>query len=612
MNNKKLVDIICAVLVIVLFAAVVVLNVVQADRPTVSELEKRQLAQMPSFSFKSLTDGTFFSGISSFISDTFVGRDKLVELSKQMDTLKGIDYSVSNDNTLVILNPGQSEQDTTDLTDKINDALNQFGSDETDPDTQAPPDTSDTEGTGDTDDTVRPPETDDTSLPFETDPIETDPADTETEGSETVETPDTTPEPQVISQQLANGDVEEYTGFPYEGNTVTSITLDKDYLKLTPGTGSPVTASVATASAGGAKVTWSVSDRNVAEISPSGTGGIVVKAVSPGTCTLTCRSDDGTSSYINVEVEKLYVSPEDQKGATADFLPNGLFIYGDAVYTPAYYNDPAARSYATTMLYYKRLFGSNVRVDVVIAPVSSMVIDDPAVVSMVQDQKGILDSMKALMDPSINFVDTYTEMYEHRNEYLFFKSDHHWTARGAYYAYAALAKSLGFTPTPIENFGYKILSDYYVGSMYQFTYDERVKAFYDYVEAFIPTKAHTMTITDQNGYVYTYDSSIVESFGNYLSFISGDHPYTVINVPDNPQDRNCIVLKDSFGNAFVPFLCEHFGNIFVVDVRHTNMNVFDSLSQYNITDVIFMNNIQAANNATWAEMFMNAVGVSLY
>ena len=104
----------------------------------------------------------------------------------------------------------------------------------------------------------------------------------------------------------------------------------------------------------------------------------------------------------------------------------------------------------------------------------------------------------------------------------------------------------------------------------------------------------------------------MESFGNYLAFISGDHPYTVINVPDNPQDRNCIVLKDSFGNAFVPFLCEHFGNIFVVDVRHTNMNVYETLSQYNITDIIFMNNIQAANNATWAEMFMNAVGVSLY
>ena len=313
-----------------------------------------------------------------------------------------------------------------------------------------------------------------------------------------------------------------------------------------------------------------------------------------------------------MEVEKLYVSPEDQKGATADFLPNGLFIYGDAVYTPAYLNDPAARSYATTMLYYKRLFGSNVRVDVVVAPVSSMVIDDPNVQSMIPDQKGIMDTMKSMMDPSINFVDTYSEMYAHRNEYLFFKSDHHWTARGAYYAYAALAKSLGFTPTPIENFDYKIISDYYVGSMYQFTYDERVRAFYDYVEAFIPTKAHTMTITDANGYVYSYDTSIVESFGNYLAFISGDHPYTVINVPDNPQDRNCIVLKDSFGNAFVPFLCEHFGNIFVVDVRHTNMNVYETLSQYNITDIIFMNNIQAANNATWAEMFMNAVGVSLY
>jgi len=247
----------------------------------------------------------------------------------------------------------------------------------------------------------------------------------------------------------------------------------------------------------------------------------------------------------------------------------------------------------------------------VVAPVSAMVIDNPSVTSKIKDQGVIIKQMQALADTSVNFVNVYPKMYAHRSEYLFFKSDHHWTGRGAYYAYAAFAESVGFEPTPLDEFEYEILTETYSGSMYQYTGDPEVATFKDSVEVFYPTKKHTMTITDAYGRIYNYDSSIVRGHRNYLSFISGDHPYTVINVPENPQDRNIIVLKDSFGNAFVPYLCEHYGNIFVVDVRHTSMNIFEHFKDYDITDIVFVNNIQAANSTAWSQMYMKAVGVNL-
>ena len=86
---------------------------------------------------------------------------------------------------------------------------------------------------------------------------------------------------------------------------------------------------------------------------------------------------------------------------------------------------------------------------------------------------------------------------------------------------------------------------------------------------------------------------------------------TVINVPSNPQDQNVLVLKDSFGNAFVPFLCEHYGNIIVADVRTLNFNLYNQLKDYGLTDIIFVNNIQAANSYSWSKMYMAAVGVNL-
>ena len=94
-----------------------------------------------------------------------------------------------------------------------------------------------------------------------------------------------------------------------------------------------------------------------------------------------------------------------------------------------------------------------------------------------------------------------------------------------------------------------------------------------------------------------------------VSFIAGDNPYTVINVPENPQDKNILVLKDSFGNAFVPYLCEHYGNIIVVDVRYTDMNVYEHLKDYGLTDIVFVNNVQAALSTTWSKMYLKAVGV---
>ncbi len=562
---------------LVLLGGVVVINIAQPNRPTVSELENRELAKFPKFTLTSLADGSYFSGISTFISDTFIARDTLVELSKHIDSLRGVKYSIGGgDNFVVIDTPVDKNQGEEDYSDLIGDALNNLNSETKAPETDPP-------------ETVAP----ETDAPDET----TDPDDVIIEPG---------------AEQLENGDIIEVIGkIVGEESEVDSIVLSKESLNLTVGSGAVVSASVTTSDKNGAKVRWSVSDPEVVSLNINTDGGVSVKVHDIGECVITCEAENGVSAICTITVSEIFIPADNQTTAEADFLPNGLFIYGDAVYTHASYVESAAKTYAQTALYYKRLFGEDTRVSMVVAPVSAMVIDNPEVTSKINDQKTILEKMGAHADPSVNFVNVYSKMYEHRDEYLFFKSDHHWTGRGAYYAYAAFAESLGFEPTPLDEFEYDILSDSYSGSMYSYTHSPLVATFKDSVEVFYPTKAHTMTITDVNGKTHYFNSSIVSGHRNYLSFISGDHPYTVINVPENPQDRNIIVLKDSFGNAFVPYLCEHYGNIFVVDVRHTSMNIFEQFADYDITDIVFVNNIQAANSTAWSQMYMKAVGVEL-
>ncbi len=586
----KKIDKITLAVVGTLFAAVTIANLVQPNRPTESVLEQRTLAEVPDFSWAALADGSYFSGWSSFISDTFVGRDTLVDLSKEMDTLMGIPYDMGSDEQFALLQSGGQTSTGPDAEDEqlLENAFAQLQvPTETEPDAEIEAD--------------------------ETEPVETDPPETETEPVETETEPTETETEPIETEAPAETESTETETEPVETEPVqkvNALTLSRETLRLTIGSGSVVYATVDTSDGKGASVSWSISDKKIATIAANPGGGIDVKGVAEGECTLICKAGDQVRAECKVVVSTITSVNQNTDNATADFLTNGLFIYGDGVYTPAYFAESSAKYYAQTMAYYQSLFGKDVQVSVVMTPVSSMVIDNPQVQARISDQGKIQDQVEALMDDSLNFVDVYSEMYAHRDEYLFFKSDHHWTARGAYYAYRAFAESLGLTPTEMEDFNYSVINDSYSGSMYTFTKDSRVKSFKDTIEAWTSKKPHTMTITSSYGATNTHNSAVLNNYGNYVAFIAGDNPYTVINVPENPQDKNILVLKDSFGNAFVPYLCEHFGNIIIVDVRYTDMNVYEQLKDYGLTDIVFVNNVQAALSTTWSKMYLKAVGVN--
>jgi len=603
---RKLIDVISLSLVAVVVGGIAVLNIAQTERPTISEMENRTLAEMPEFSVDSLFDGSYFKGLSAFVSDTFPERDRLVALSKKMDTWKGIEYKIGGDGSFVVLSPTGNVEETVDP--DIGNLLDQAFENLKNPETGAPNDSSDPKETlpivsgeiefGD-------PET----TPKETGPSETTPPETkprETESPEIIP-PETDPS---WSGPVETDPVETEPPETEPQYYVNSLTLSKESVSLTVGSGTTIYARLDTNNPNPGNVKWSITDQTVISISISADGGLNIKGLAAGTCDIKCRYGDLFTVTCQVTVTEITSVPPNQTELSADFLTNGMFIYGDAVHTPAWYNKSAAELYMKTAAYYKTLFGSSVRMNVVVGPVSSMVVDNPKVLESISDQKtDILDKMEALAD-GVNFVDAYSTMYEHRSEYLYFKSDHHWTQLGAYYAYVAYAKSVGLTPSPLSAFNHTVISDAYKGSMYMYTQDERVKAFVDRIDAYTSKKPHTMTVTGADGTTYTLDSTVAQNSHTYAAFISGDNPYTVINVPENPQNFNILVLKDSFGNAFVPFLCEHYGNIIVVDTRYASFNIYEALKDYGLSDIVFVNNIQAANSAAWSNMYLAAVGVS--
>ena len=614
--KKPTTDVVCLAVTVLCFGALTAANLFQPNRPTVSETEKRTLAAFPEFSVSALADGSYFSDIRAFFSDTFLFRDPLVDAARKMDTLKGVSLRTAGGETFVLLDAGGASVDT-DASDEELDAFFASLTEEAEtaalPETEAPEtETSVTEAP-----VTEPPETEPVLMetevtespvtePVITEPDMTEPANDEPEVTEPAVTETELMEPEVTEPAVTEPEPPAETE-PPEAD-VTAVVLSRDTLTLTVGSGGAITAGVVSKSGKGAPVQWFNSDKEIVSMTVNPDASVNLLANKTGTCVLTCKYNEEIYAQCRVTVKDVVVTTGNGSVEDVDFLTDGFFICGDAVYTQGYYVPSLYRYYQQTALYYKKLFGENTRVHIVTAPVSSMLVDDPSVAEVIGDQKEMFRRMAEATDPSLGFVDTYAALREHRDEYLFFRTDHHWTARGAYYAYAAYAESVGFTPTPISSFASEIRDQYYHGSMYLYTKDERVNSFYDEIEVFTPTKKVTMTVNTSWGATLTYDNVTPKEIKTYMTFIAGDNPYTVINVPDNPQDLSVLVLKDSFGNAFVPFLCEHYGNIYVVDPRYADFNIHDLLGDAGLTDIIFLNNIQEANTAGWARMYLALAG----
>lgn len=188
-------------------------------------------------------------------------------------------------------------------------------------------------------------------------------------------------------------------------------------------------------------------------------------------------------------------------------------------------------------------------------------------------------------------VDVVSKLLEHNGEYLFFRTDHHWTALGAYYAYVALCETLGYTPTPLEEFE-EWDQGAFAGSLYgRVRYPQKLRE--DNLVAYIPPADITMMVHMKNN-GWGQEKPVVNDFtkqskgSKYSAYLSGQSVLSVLENNDMEEGPSCIVVKDSFGNCYVPYLTEHYKTIYAVDYRtYRARGLAAMVDLYGIDDVIF-------------------------
>ena len=199
-----------------------------------------------------------------------------------------------------------------------------------------------------------------------------------------------------------------------------------------------------------------------------------------------------------------------------------------------------------------------------------------------------------MMDSSVTTVDCMGLMDEHRDEYLFYRTDHHWTSLGAYYASAAYCQANGLTPWSLDSYD-TVIRTGYTGSLYMYGgHPAELQRNPDYSVARFPHVGYAMTYY-RDGVSYN-GQAVNGSVSDYAGmFLCGDQPLTVIT-SDNKNGKTLLVFKESYGNAFVPYMIDYYERVVVVDIREDVGSVANIISQYGVTDALIINNCQAATS----------------
>lgn len=296
------------------------------------------------------------------------------------------------------------------------------------------------------------------------------------------------------------------------------------------------------------------------------------------------------------EVEE--ISAPDSRAMESEIqnqIQDSLYVKDGAAYTIYYYNQNAADIYTNALSKAAKELEGETDVYSILVPNNSgaMLTEQELEDLGGADQKQAIDYYYSLSD-GCKTIDTIDTLREHNDEYLYFRSDHHWTQLAAYYVYENFCKEKGLEPNKLSDFE-KMTFSPFLGTFYQKLQNADMAANPDSVDAYIPMATNDMTYTDTDGSQVDWhvieDVSTWNENSGYSCFIGGDKPLAVIENPDLDDGSSCVVVKESYGNCFVPFLVDHYQTVYVIDFRYTQNNVMDFVKEHKVQDLIIMNNI---------------------
>lgn len=209
-----------------------------------------------------------------------------------------------------------------------------------------------------------------------------------------------------------------------------------------------------------------------------------------------------------------------------------------------------------------------------------------------EDQNAQLKRTEEIVSAAgIQWIDAAKTLNQHKNEEIYYRTDHHWTTKGAYYAFQEAAGALGILQEEMTAFVPHTVTEEFNGTLSATSGYERSRR--ENIDIYLPEKNDTEVVVnyveEKEKSASMYSSEKLEEKDKYGMFLNGNHALVDIKTTSE-KNRRLLILKDSYANCFVPFLTPYYREIVLVDPRYYYGDLDDLIEEDRITDVLFLYN----------------------
>lgn len=208
----------------------------------------------------------------------------------------------------------------------------------------------------------------------------------------------------------------------------------------------------------------------------------------------------------------------------------------------------------------------------------------------VPDENAWLDKIASTLDGKATVYDMRSEYAQYIDDYIYYRTDHHWTTYGAYLAYTAFAQDKGLplfdteTNTAVDVTGF-------LGTNFSKTRNWNVVAdtlTYYPLDNVLTMRSEDAATIENNGAMYNTEKLDVRD--KYAMFLYGNNGYSTLQGNGN---GSILVIKDSYANCFIPFLTADYANIGIIDLRNYNGSMDELIAQEGYDEVLVLYNFQS-------------------
>lgn len=239
---------------------------------------------------------------------------------------------------------------------------------------------------------------------------------------------------------------------------------------------------------------------------------------------------------------------------------------------------------------------SNLNMSFILTPTATKVLEEKLPkYAPNDDELDYINKVFSGLNDNIITINPYEALNQNKDDYLFYKTDHHWTSKGAYIAYTVMCEKLGLTPKSIDDFDIVNVTNSFYGSLSSKIGTKGKVS--DSIDVYIPKESDFVVnyVSEQIKSTSLFDSEYLDKKDKYCVFSGGNHALINIKTLGDPN-KKLLIIKDSYANCFLPFLTSHYGEINVVDLRYYYDDLDKLIENKEITDVLFLYNSNTFNS----------------